>query len=168
MFDIDRIRAETSGYENAAHFNNSGPSLQPRVVVEAVIDHLLLEERMGGYEAEDYNHVALSRVYAASAELLGAKPAEIAFTANASDSWWRAFSSIPLERGDRVLVGHSGFQSGGFSLLQARERGVIVDLVPNDDAGESTLMPWIHDWETTSRRSCSHRSQCSTERSIQP
>ena len=139
MFDIARIRAETSGCENAAHFNNSGSSLPPRVVVEAVIDHLLLEERMGGYEAEDYNHVALSRVYAASAELLGARPAEIAFTANASDSWWRAFASIPLEAGDRVLVGHSEFQSAGFGLLQARERGVIVDLVPNDEAGEIDL-----------------------------
>ena len=94
---------------------------------------------MGGYEAEADRRDDLRRVYSATSTMLGCSPAEVAFTANASDSWWRAFISIPLSPGDRVLTGHSEFSTGGLGLLQARERGVIVDVIPNDDHGEIDL-----------------------------
>ena len=139
MLDLARIRADTPGCGSIAHFNNSGSSLPPRPVVDAVIDYLRTEERMGGYEAESERHDDLERLYSTTSTMLGCSTDEIAFTANASDSWWRAFSSIPLSAGDRVLTGHSEFQTGGFGLLQARERGVIVDVIPNNHHGEIDL-----------------------------
>jgi len=54
----------------------------------------------------------------------------------ASDAWWRAFSAVPLKPGDRVLIGRSEFMANAFGLLQARDRGVLVDVVPNTDTGE--------------------------------
>ena len=139
MIDISQVRADTAGCESVVHFNNAGSSLPPRQVVDAVVEYLRLEEAMGGYEAHDHAAAQLDRVYGAAAELLNCRPGEIAFTANASDSWWRAFSSVALEPGDRVLLGHSEFQTNAFALMQAAARGVELSVVPNDSSGDIDL-----------------------------
>ncbi|MCP3973995.1 MAG: aminotransferase class V-fold PLP-dependent enzyme [bacterium] len=139
MIDVAQARADTLGCESVAHLNNAGSSLPPRQVVDAVVDYLRVEEMMGGYEAAAHAGAELDAVYSSAAHMLNCRPDEIAFTANASDSWWRAFSSIALQRGDRVLLGHSEFQSNAFGLLQAAERGVLLDVVPNTPTGEIDL-----------------------------
>jgi len=103
VIDVSKVRADTPGCESVVHFNNAGSSLPPRQVVDAVVAHLRLEELMGGYEAHDHAAEQLDRVYGAARQLLGCKPGEIAFTASASDSWWRAFSSIDLQAEDDRL-----------------------------------------------------------------
>lgn len=108
-------------------------------MLDAAIDYLRAEAAMGGYEAWAARADDLNEVYDATARYLNCSPSEIAFTAGASDSWWRAFSSIPLAPGDRVLMSQSEFQANAFALLQARERGVIVEDVPNDGNGEIDL-----------------------------
>jgi len=135
VIDIERVRADTPAVDSVVHFNNAGSSLPPRQVVDAVVGYLRLEQLMGGYEAQDQAAGQVDHVYAAAAELVGSSPGEIAFTANASDSWWRAFSSIDLKPGDRVLLGHSEFQANAFALMQAAERGVLLEVVPNDSSG---------------------------------
>jgi len=49
--DVERARDDTPGCGNVVHFNNAGAALAPTPVTEAVIDHLRLEARIGGYEA---------------------------------------------------------------------------------------------------------------------
>jgi len=139
VIDIAKVRADTAGCEAVIHLNSAGSSLPPRQVVEAVVGHIRLEEQMGGYEAEAHAEAQLNRVYVAAAAMLNCTPEEIAFTGSASEAWWRAFSSIALQPGDRILFGHSAFQTNAFGLMQAAERGVIVEVVPNDDAGEIDL-----------------------------
>ena len=136
MIDITKVRADTAGCNDVLHFNNAGSSLPPRQVVDAMVDYLRAEEVTGGYEIAAARAGDLDEVYEATARYLNCDPDEVAFAVSAGDGWWRAFSSVPLSEGDRVLVGHSEYQANAFGWLQARERGVVVDVVPNDPAGD--------------------------------
>lgn len=135
VIDIDAVRADTAGCETVVHFNNAGSSLPPRPVVDAMVDYLRFEERSGGYETAAARADDLEAVYPATAEYLRCDPSEIAVTTSAADSWWRAFSSIPLEAGDRILVSPSEYHAAAMGWLQARDRGVEVTVVPYDDDG---------------------------------
>jgi len=139
MLDVTKVRADTAGCEHVAHLNSAGSSLPPRPVVDAVVDYLREEELRGGYETQAALADRLDVVYDATARLLNCEPEHIAFANNASDAWWRAFSSIPLGSGDRALIGRSEFQANAFGLLQARDRGVTIDVVPNDEMGDIDL-----------------------------
>ena len=139
MIDLASVRADTPGVTEIVHLNNAGSALPPRQVTEAVIGYLRDEARMGGYEAQEARADDLAALYSATAEMLGCGTDEVAFMGGASEAWWRAFTSIPLTAGDRVLVGHSEFQANAFGLLQARNRGVTIDVVPNDERGTIDL-----------------------------
>lgn len=140
MLDIDRIRAETPGCANVAHFNNAGASLQPRPVLVAVRDHLEDEALRGGYEAADAALDRLTGTYASLARLIGADPSEIALTANATCAWDTAFYGIRFRPGDRVLTTTSEYGSNAIAMLHAaRERGVKVEVLPDDEHGQVSV-----------------------------
>jgi len=133
--DVAAARADTAGCEAVLHFNNAGSSLPPRQVVDAMVDYLREEELNGGYEIARTRAEDLDLVYKASARYLNCDPSEVAATISAADGWWRAFTSIPIGAGDRILVGHSEYQANAYGWMQAEQRGAIVDVVPNDPAG---------------------------------
>ncbi len=137
--DLTTVRNETPGCLAVAHLNNAGSALPPRAVVDDVIDYLRLEEAFGGYEVAERESLRLERVYAAGAALLGCHPDELALTTNASEAWWRAFSSVPLAAGDRVLTGRAEYVSNAFGLMQAKARGVDVHVIPDDEQGQIDL-----------------------------
>ena len=135
MLDIERVRSDTTGCEATIHFNHAGCSMPPDAVVEAMVEFLQTEARVGGYETAADRVDQLDAMYASSARLLGCSSEEIAFVAGAGEAWWRAFLAVPLQPGDRMLMGPGEYQANMFAALQARDRGVIVDLVPTDEAG---------------------------------
>jgi len=135
VIDTAKVRADTLGCEEVVHFNNSGSSLPPRPVVDAMVGYLRAEELGGGYEIAAAHADDLSQFYEATARYLNCEPTDVAMTVSAADGWWRAFVSVPLEPGDRILVGSSEYQANAFAWLQARDRGVTVDIVPNDASG---------------------------------
>ncbi|MEO6653819.1 MAG: aminotransferase class V-fold PLP-dependent enzyme [Ilumatobacteraceae bacterium] len=139
MIDLDRVRADTVGVDDIVHLNNCGSSLPPAPVVDAQVAYLRSEQRSGGVETAAAHQRELDDFHVASAEMLGCAPDEIAFQPNAAEAWWRAFLSMPLRPGDRVLASRSEYQGNAFALMQARARGVIVDVVPHDDAGDIDL-----------------------------
>lgn len=134
--DVDAVRADTPAVDQIAHLNNCGTSLPPEPVLEATIDYLKLEATVGGYEAMDVAAEELSRVYYAGAELLGCRPDELAFSTGASEAWWRAFLSVPLVAGDRVLIGRTEYIANALALIQASARGISVEIVPDDGSGQ--------------------------------
>jgi cysteine desulfurase/selenocysteine lyase len=138
--DVERARAETPGCRHVTHLDNAGSSLPPQPVLDAVIGHLELEGRIGGYEAHEANEAAIDRFYGATAELIGAKPDEIAFASSATRAWDMSFYSFRFDRGDRILTSVADYISNYLAFIQTAERtGVEVVTVPNDEHGQVSV-----------------------------
>ena len=136
MLDLDRLRADTPGTANLAHFNNAGASLMPEPVRAAVVAHLDLECRIGGYEAAAATLDQQKGFYQSVATLIGAKPSEIAFVDNATRAWDMAFYSLPFSPGDRILTARAEYAANVVAFLQiARRLGAVVEVIPNDSDG---------------------------------
>ncbi|MDN3354585.1 aminotransferase class V-fold PLP-dependent enzyme [Actinomadura sp. DC4] len=140
MLDITRIRADTPGCARVTHFNNAGAALQPRPVLDTVRGHLETEGLIGGYEAADAAMDRLVGAYDSLARLVNAGPGEIAITENATRAWDTAFYGIRFRPGDRVLTSAGEYGSNALALLHAaRERGIKVEVLPDDEHGQVSL-----------------------------
>lgn len=134
--DLDRLRADTPGCANRIHFNNAGAALMPRPVLEAMREHLELEAEIGGYEAADARQERVNDFYAATAELLGCEPRNVAFAPSATDAFARALSSIPFARGELILTTLDDYISNQIAFLSLRQRfGVEVVHAANRPEG---------------------------------
>jgi selenocysteine lyase/cysteine desulfurase len=139
-FDVARARRETPGCAHVHHFNNAGAALPPDPVLRVQLDHLELEATIGGYEAARAAAPAAERAYAAVAELLNARPEEIALVENATRAWDMAFYGFRFAEGDRILTTEVEYASNYIAFLQLRRRdGVVVELVPSVSTGEVDL-----------------------------
>ena len=128
--DVGKARADTPGCIEVAHLNNAGAALPPSVVTDAVIDHLRLEARIGGYEAAAREAARVEGTYEALARLVGCRPAEIALVENATRAWDMAFYAMPFAPGDRILTGRAEYASNVIAMLQVAARtGAQVEVV---------------------------------------
>jgi selenocysteine lyase/cysteine desulfurase len=142
--DVERVRRDTPACANVIHFNNAGSSLSPLPVTTAVIEHIELEETMGGYEAAAARQKTLELVPIHAARLLNCDPEEVAITTSDTDSWVRAFWGYllggALRRDDVVLVDRIAYNSHYMALLQAvRHAGIRLRVVPSDPEGAIDL-----------------------------
>jgi cysteine desulfurase/selenocysteine lyase len=139
-WDIARLRAETAGCEQSIFFNNAGASLQPRAVVARVIEHLRLEEQIGGYEAADRVAAELEALYGSVARLLHCAPEEIALQENATRAWEMAFYALRFAPGDRIVTAANEYASNYIAFLQVAQRsGAEICVVDSNHAGEVDL-----------------------------
>jgi selenocysteine lyase/cysteine desulfurase len=130
--NVEQLRAETPGCRERVHLNNAGSSLMPDRVLGVIQDHLALESRIGGYEAEAAGQEAIEAAYRDVARLLGAAPSQIAFTENATASYTQALSSIGLGAGDLILTTRNDYVSNQIQFLSLQKRlGVRVVHAPD-------------------------------------
>jgi len=135
--DVAEIRAATPGCAGRIHLDSAGASLMPQAVIDAVSAHLGLEAAIGGYEAKRRRAAELQAVYDACGALVGAGDGEIALLENATRAWDAAFYALPLAAGDRILTGRAEYVSNYLAFLQLqRTRGVVVDVVEDDEHGQ--------------------------------
>ena len=134
--DIDRLRAETPGTRTVNHLNNAGASLMPEPVREAVVEHLDLEARTGGYEAEAARDSEMQSVYDSVATLIGADPQNVAITDNATGAFIQALSAVPFARGDVIVTTRNDYVSNQIMFLSLASRfGIEVLRAPDKPTG---------------------------------
>lgn len=135
--NIEMLRADTPSCKSYVHANNAGASPVPEPVHQAVLRHLDLERRIGGYAAQEAAAQDLIAFYTEAAALVGAAVDEIAFVENATRAWDMAFYALDFAPGDRILTHASEYVSNVLAMLQrAKARGVKIDFVPSDPSGQ--------------------------------
>jgi selenocysteine lyase/cysteine desulfurase len=108
--------------------------------VARVIEHLLLEEQVGGYEAADRVAPELEGLYGSLARLLNCSEQEIALQENSTRGWEMAFYSLRFSSGDRIVTAANEYASNYIAFLQVAQRtGVEICVVESDSAGEVDL-----------------------------
>jgi selenocysteine lyase/cysteine desulfurase len=135
--EVAAARAATPGVERVIHLNHAGSSLPPQVVLDTQIEHLRAEATIGGYEAAAAAADRSAAVYDSIAQLLGAAPTEIARMEHATAAWNAAFWAVPMRPGQHLVVHDHEYGANIVALLAAAERrGVVLDRVPSDPAGQ--------------------------------
>lgn len=131
--NIKEIRKNTPGLENGIYLDNAGASLVPRQVLTVMKGHLDLESSVGGYVAQEQQLERLENVYENLSRLLGGKASEFAMTSSASDSWGRAFYSVPMKAGDNVVTAFNEYCSNYVAFLHRAKRDGIEIRVARPD-----------------------------------
>ena len=140
--DVEAERARTAlGAEGAAehHLNSAGSALPAASTLSAVIDHLVLEAEIGGYEAGAFARPRLEAVYASAGELIGVAAEDIALVESATVGWRRAVDAMRLAPGDRVLATRTTYVSSALQLLELERSGIEIEIVPDDAEGHLDL-----------------------------
>jgi selenocysteine lyase/cysteine desulfurase len=133
-----RWREDTPGCTKRVHLNNAGAGLMPRSVVEAITGHVHLEAMQGGYESSDAAEDAVRAAYANIAELLGAKPRNIAVVENSTVAFFQALSAFDFERGDVIVTTKNDYISNQLAYLSlAKRQGVDIRRAENLPTGEA-------------------------------
>lgn len=122
MQNLSRYRADTPGCETKIHFNNAGAALMPAPVLKAMKDYLDLESVTGGYETADLKAAEVNGFYEAAAKLINANPDQIAFTSSATNSFARALSCIPFQKGDSIVIANEDYVSNQIAFLSLQKR----------------------------------------------
>nr|WP_296774094.1 aminotransferase class V-fold PLP-dependent enzyme [Rhodococcus sp. (in: high G+C Gram-positive bacteria)] len=140
MIDIDRIRHDTPASVSTVFLDSAGSSLPPAPVVDTAIEHLRREAVVGGYRAANERMADLAAVKTSIATLIGAQASDIALSDSATRAWSDFFYSIPLKKGDRILMSEVEYASNAIAALQrAAAVGAIVEFVPSDPTGQIDL-----------------------------
>jgi selenocysteine lyase/cysteine desulfurase len=138
--DVSAERARTIGAAGRHYFNAAGSGLMTDAVIEAMVMHLRLEQRMGGYEAATLRAPELAAGYEAAAALLGARPEEIAFFDSATSGLRAIFDALRLGEGDTVLAPRSSYVSQALRMLAlSRYDGVRLRIIETDSTGAMDL-----------------------------
>lgn len=134
--DVVAERERTLGATLSHHFNAAGAALPSVDVVSTVVDHLHLEERLGGYEAAASMRERSEAVYGAAAELIGASVPEIAIFDSASTGLRVLMDALRPARGDRIVASSTTYVSHALQLMTlAREQDVDLVVAPVDEQG---------------------------------
>ncbi len=135
--DVARARAATPGCRDLVHFNNAGAALPTERTLRTQIDHLELEARIGGYEAQDAAADRIQGIYDSVAELINGAPTEVALMASNTAGFDLFLYSLPWAEGDRLLTTQSEYGANYVAYLHlARTKGISVEVVPNNEHGE--------------------------------
>ena len=135
--NIDQIRNETPNCRGKIFLNSAGASLMPKPVVDAVIEYLKEEEKIGGYKLEELWEKELDGFYLEIAGLINTDARNIAFANNATDAYTKALSSINFEKGDVIIISDDDYVSNYMHFITLKKRhGITIRRIDNLENGE--------------------------------
>ncbi|HLI06208.1 MAG TPA: aminotransferase class V-fold PLP-dependent enzyme [Ktedonobacteraceae bacterium] len=114
---------------NCVYLNHAANGPLPRPVARGL--HEYIDDRsnyasMHGERWRMYEQGAHRRM----ADMIGAQPEQIAFTASTGDGMMMIAQGLPWQEGDSVITAEGEFPSNVYPWLNLREQGVQVHLVP--------------------------------------
>ena len=125
--ELAQWRADTPGCTSRVHLNNAGSALMPRPVLDAIVAHLNREANFGGYESSDDAADAIEEAYSAIANILVARPRNIAIVENATVAFFQALSAFDFRPGDVIVTTRNDYISNQLAYLSlSRRHGIAV------------------------------------------
>jgi len=137
--DIAKLREENPLCQNVIHFNNAGASPMPQPVYERLVAYLRREREIGGYEAQAEHRQEIEDAYRRLADLIGARPSELALVDSASRAFQFGLSALPLKQGDEILTSRLEYGTVFMNLLQRYKAGIEIQVIPKDGQGAVDL-----------------------------
>ncbi len=135
--NLDQIRKDTPNCLDKLYFNNAGASLMPKPVMAKIQEYLIEEEKYGGYAAFDRNSAEIQQFYNEVAELIEAKPHNIAFAHSATDAYAKALSAIDFQKEDVILTTADDYVTNQMQFLSLQKRfGIAIQRVRNTENGD--------------------------------
>lgn len=120
-----RLIASTTTTSRVIHFNHAGASPSPSRVIERVVEHMYLEQRIGGYTAAVAVEQEMDQVYENIAKLIHALPSEIALVESATVAWTRLFYAM-VEHHERTATMISGSSQNRVILVSENAYGAQI------------------------------------------
>ncbi|MEO7110965.1 MAG: aminotransferase class V-fold PLP-dependent enzyme, partial [Polyangiaceae bacterium] len=135
VLTFDEARDQFPALREKVFLDAACVSLAPRVAADAIRSFLDDAQQCRARSATA-NHIAMDMLRAEArpraARLIGAREDEIALVESTSQGLAIAAQSIPLERGDRVLICDLEFMQVAVPWVQLRDRiGIEIDRVPH-------------------------------------
>lgn len=138
--DIEQLRADTPACRELVHLDNAGSSFMPNPVVDALIGHIEREAAIGGYLAARERAADQEAVYGSIARLIGAAPSEVAFMGSATDAWDKAFYSLGLGHGDKIVTAFNEYCANYVAFLHLQKKlHLKIEVVGPDENGDIDL-----------------------------
>lgn len=123
--ELAQWRTDTPGCTSCVHLNNAGSALMPRPVLDAIVAHLNREANFGGYESSDDAADAIEEAYSAVANIVGARPRNIAIVENATVAFFQALSAFDFRPGDVIVTTRNDYISNQLAYLSLSRRHSI-------------------------------------------
>jgi selenocysteine lyase/cysteine desulfurase len=120
-------REDTPGCTKRVHLNNASAGLMTRSVLDAITSHLQRESVLGGYESSDEAEAAVNAAYSNVAQLLGAKPRNIAVVENSTVAFFQALAAFDFRPGEVIVTTRNDYISNQLAYLSlARRQGIEI------------------------------------------
>ncbi|MGU3405006.1 aminotransferase class V-fold PLP-dependent enzyme [Methylobacterium brachiatum] len=143
-YDVAAVRKEFPAADSIVYLDSGFQTPLARAVKEAY-ERFLRE----GYETAGPKQVWLNRLEETRAKLarfIGARPEEIAFTKNTSESMNIAANALPLRPGDKVLLIDGDHPNNAYAFLNLKKKGVTVAFIPMTEVIDAeSFRPHIDD-----------------------
>ncbi len=128
MFDINKVRRYFPHTKDKIYFNcaSTGPLPEPAYALQ---DTYYRRAAMADIGDQSEVFSALDNIRRNGAKIFGAKKSEVGFGFNTTFGINLAAASLPLKRGDEVLISDVEFPANVYPWLALRERGIRVKFI---------------------------------------